>query len=380
MRFRCLLLVLLCGLFTMSSFAQEDRGRINGLVTDPTGAFVPKAQATLLNEGTHVTRTTISDAAGAYVFEFVIPGVYTVTVTAPGFKQFVATHVRVEVAAHVGIPARLDVGATSEQVTVAGTGGGRLRTEDSVLGLTVEARSLNDLPILYSNPFELQLLAPGVTSTTLAENHTYEGGTESATVDGAQSGNTEFTLDGAPETRNGGAVTTAYIPSRDFVGEVRLITTPYDATLSHTSGGSIDSSLKSGTSQYHGGADFFFQPSGVDAPAYSFGPLTAPVAIYNRESAEVDGPIFRKKLFFFAGYEHQHNKAAASTTTQTVPTDAEKIHPDPRGYSRFVLEHQAIKRRGMPADVASALNFLTSDEAGFITGQTLNIDGGWVMH
>jgi 3-oxoacyl-[acyl-carrier protein] reductase len=62
------------------------------------------------------------------------------------------------------------------------------------------------------------------------------------------------------------------------------------------------------------------------------------------------------------------------------PTDAEKIHPDPQGYSRFVLEHQAIKRRGMPADVASALNFLTSDEAGFITGQTLNIDGGWVMH
>jgi NAD(P)-dependent dehydrogenase (short-subunit alcohol dehydrogenase family) len=62
------------------------------------------------------------------------------------------------------------------------------------------------------------------------------------------------------------------------------------------------------------------------------------------------------------------------------PTDAEKIHPDPRGYSRFVLEHQAIKRRGLPSDIASALNFLTSDEAGFITGQTLNIDGGWVMH
>jgi NAD(P)-dependent dehydrogenase (short-subunit alcohol dehydrogenase family) len=62
------------------------------------------------------------------------------------------------------------------------------------------------------------------------------------------------------------------------------------------------------------------------------------------------------------------------------PTDAEKIHPDPQGYARFVVEHQAIKRRGLPSDIASALNFLTSDEAGFITGQTLNIDGGWVMH
>ncbi|MFC4311551.1 SDR family NAD(P)-dependent oxidoreductase [Steroidobacter flavus] len=62
------------------------------------------------------------------------------------------------------------------------------------------------------------------------------------------------------------------------------------------------------------------------------------------------------------------------------PTDAEKIHPDPEGYTRFVLERQAVKRRGSPLDIANALAFLASDEAGFITGQTLNVDGGWVMH
>ena len=61
------------------------------------------------------------------------------------------------------------------------------------------------------------------------------------------------------------------------------------------------------------------------------------------------------------------------------PTEAEKIHPDPEGYSRFVLENQAIKRRGHPRDIANALMFLASDEASFITGQTLNVDGGWVM-
>lgn len=62
------------------------------------------------------------------------------------------------------------------------------------------------------------------------------------------------------------------------------------------------------------------------------------------------------------------------------PTDAEKIHPDPEGYTRFVLDHQAVKRRGTPDDIAKALAFLASDDAGFITGQTLNVDGGWVMH
>jgi NAD(P)-dependent dehydrogenase (short-subunit alcohol dehydrogenase family) len=62
------------------------------------------------------------------------------------------------------------------------------------------------------------------------------------------------------------------------------------------------------------------------------------------------------------------------------PTDAEKIHPDPEGYTRFVLDRQAVKRRGTALDIANALAFLASDEAGFITGQTLNVDGGWVMH
>ncbi|WP_066821503.1 SDR family NAD(P)-dependent oxidoreductase [Sphingomonas mali] len=62
------------------------------------------------------------------------------------------------------------------------------------------------------------------------------------------------------------------------------------------------------------------------------------------------------------------------------PTDAEKIHPDPEAYTRFVLDRQAVKRRGTPADIAKALAFLASDDAGFITGQTLNVDGGWVMH
>jgi 3-oxoacyl-[acyl-carrier protein] reductase len=62
------------------------------------------------------------------------------------------------------------------------------------------------------------------------------------------------------------------------------------------------------------------------------------------------------------------------------PTDAEKIHPDPAGYTAFVLDHQAVKRRGHPRDIAAAMQFLASDASAFITGQVLNVDGGWVMH
>ncbi len=62
------------------------------------------------------------------------------------------------------------------------------------------------------------------------------------------------------------------------------------------------------------------------------------------------------------------------------PTDAEAINPDPEGYNRHVLAQQAIKRRGHVGDIANAIAFLAGEETGFITGQTLNVNGGWVMH
>ncbi|MBB5752566.1 SDR family NAD(P)-dependent oxidoreductase [Prosthecomicrobium pneumaticum] len=75
-----------------------------------------------------------------------------------------------------------------------------------------------------------------------------------------------------------------------------------------------------------------------------------------------------------------HGVTVNAVAPGAFPTDAEKIHPDPEGYTRFVLDHQAVKRRGTPADIANALMFLASDASAFITGQTLNVDGGWVMH
>src|SRR5579884_4216706 len=198
MRIRILSVLCAAIMLVSCAWAQEDRGRISGLITDPSGAVVPNATVTLLNEETHVTQATVSDGAGAYVFNLLNPGLYSVTVDAPGFSKFEVQHVRVGVAAHVGVNAKLEVGKSTNTVTVSAGKAARLDTQDAVLGFTVESRSAMDLPILYSNPFELQLLAPAVISTSLSTgNHTYEGGSESSTVDGSQSGRTEFTLDGA---------------------------------------------------------------------------------------------------------------------------------------------------------------------------------------
>lgn len=62
------------------------------------------------------------------------------------------------------------------------------------------------------------------------------------------------------------------------------------------------------------------------------------------------------------------------------PTDAERIHPNQEEYNQRMLDLQSIKRRGRPEDIGNVAAFLASDAASFITGQTIEVDGGWAMH
>ncbi len=75
----------------------------------------------------------------------------------------------------------------------------------------------------------------------------------------------------------------------------------------------------------------------------------------------------------------RHGITANAIAPGAFPTDAEKIHPDLAAYERRIYDHQAIQRRGRPEDIANILMFLASDAASFITGQTIHVDGGWVM-
>ncbi|MEU8354679.1 SDR family oxidoreductase [Nonomuraea sp. NPDC048882] len=61
------------------------------------------------------------------------------------------------------------------------------------------------------------------------------------------------------------------------------------------------------------------------------------------------------------------------------PTAAEEIHEDLEAYNRMVLERQALRRRGTPEELAAVVSFLTGPDASFVTGQCLEVNGGWVM-
>ncbi len=76
----------------------------------------------------------------------------------------------------------------------------------------------------------------------------------------------------------------------------------------------------------------------------------------------------------------KHGITVNAISPGAFPTDAEKIHADFAAYEKRIYDHQAIQRRGAPEDIANLVMFLASDAASFITGQAINIDGGWWMN
>ncbi len=61
------------------------------------------------------------------------------------------------------------------------------------------------------------------------------------------------------------------------------------------------------------------------------------------------------------------------------PTKAEQIYDDPEAYSADVIEHQSLRRRGRPDELAAVVSFLVGNDSSFVTGQTIEVNGGWVM-
>jgi NAD(P)-dependent dehydrogenase (short-subunit alcohol dehydrogenase family) len=76
----------------------------------------------------------------------------------------------------------------------------------------------------------------------------------------------------------------------------------------------------------------------------------------------------------------EHGIRVNAVAPGAFPTAAERAqHADLAAYERRILDSQALKRRGTMEELAAVVAFLAGPDAAFVTGQTLNVDGGWVM-
>ena len=329
-----ILLACLCAIVLLCSqaLAQIEMGGVTGTVKDQSGALVPGAALALTNTATGVTQKAVSTKTGAYTFEAVPVGTYSLKVTAQGFGVLVLDGIQVHLGSVATEDVTLHVGSTSQEVTVTTTPP-LLQAQDASLGTTIDNSMATDLP-LFGNTggrsfMDLATVAAGVQFT----------GSNSSTgtflIHGVQSGAVDVRLNGADDNAEVfGGITIPPIP--EAIEEFKLQTGDNSADLGHSYGTVVNVVTKAGTNNFHGTLWEYNENDMYNANDYfnkrtqllhSGSPLPNRPGRFKENSfgAIIGGPVLfpgyngRNKTFFSADFQYTYYTDAPSYTG-TLPT------------------------------------------------------------
>jgi hypothetical protein len=317
--------VLLLGMFVLAVTLLSGRpvwaqtGSITGQVLDPGGAVIPNATVTATSGSTGVSQTATTTSSGLYNFAALPPAVYTVSATATGFATVTKDNVTLNIAATLPLNFNLAVGSASTTVNVAGVTAAPIETDSSQLSTVIDAKQINNLPLVLRDPYQLVLLSPGA---ILSTNN--DGG---FSVNGQRDRNNNFMLDGADNNDTsvpgipGGLVSA----NPDSAQEFRVITNNFDAEFGRDTGAIVDVVTRGGTNTFHGGAYEFGRYNALGARDYFNTKANGPQDPYVRNDfgASLGGPILKDRLFFFLNGEVQRFRTTR-TANQVVPNAAFK--------------------------------------------------------
>jgi hypothetical protein len=293
------LAAVLLGLFASTASAQEYRGRIQGLVTDPSQAVVVGATVTLRNTNTGVSALRLTDTSGRYLFDLVEPGAYALMIELTGFNRFIQENILVENRGDVTVNAVLNLGSVAETVAVTASPVS-VKFNTTSMELTMDNTMVKNLPVVARNPFTLALLNPAVVSRyTAQKNPFFMWAASTVEVGGSQSRTNDVLVDGMPVMLG---PKSSYAPTMDNTTEVTVQQNSVDAEYGHSSGGVLNVSMKSGTNDVHGTAYYFGRNPAFNAVS---NPMTrAPNLVRNHIwGGTVGHPIRKNRIFNFFSYE-----------------------------------------------------------------------------
>jgi hypothetical protein len=314
----------------IAAFSQTANGTITGTVTDATGAVVAGATVEVTDTDTGTTISTVTTGTGSYTAPNLQPGPYSVGITASGFKKYTRSGLALAAAQTLRVDATLDVGASTESVTVSAAAS-LLKTETGDVATNVTVEQLQDLPVLgiggaqagssgVRNPFNSMVMLPGVNYNA---NFVM-------IVNGAPSNTAAYRVEGMDNTNH----TVNYAlqenqPSSDAIQEVAVQTSNYAAEFGQAGGGLFNITMKSGTNQYHGtGYEYWVNEvlnAGFPFSSNGAGEKYRPVNRRNDFGGTFGGPVRIPKIyngtnktFFFFSYE-QYLENQAISPNVTVP-------------------------------------------------------------
>ena len=316
------ILVLALGCSVLA-FAQT--AAIQGTVTDKTGAVIEGAEITARNLATNLTRTAASSGTGVYSVPNLAVGHYEIVIKKAGFRTFRVENAELTVAQVLTANAQLEPGAVTEEVRVMANELPPVDLETAQVSNLVDARQIQDLPLIVRDPYSLVLLSPGSSQT-----NSRLGG---FTVNGARERNNNFLLDGVDnnDTSVPGIPSGVLSANPDSTEEFRVITDNFNAEFGRNTGAIIDVVTKSGTNRFHGGAYWFGRWNGLGGARDWFNPAIDSSGqpekmnpyVRNQFGYSFAGPIWKDKTFFFVNEEFQRFRTTL-TNSATVPTAAFK--------------------------------------------------------
>ncbi len=302
--------------------AQGLDGTMRGQVKDTTGAMIPGANITAVNDGTGVNRTVATTEAGVFTLSNLLSGRYTVTVEKQGFNKYVLSNVEIKANQTSDVDVVLEVGNVNTVIEVQ-DGAELIQVTTSQIGSTVSGETLTDLPnfgqLGDGSPYALAVLMPGV--STQAGGVAGQGGS----IGGNRPRSNSFTVDGVDNNRLD--VTGIAIPViADAVGEFNLLTNQFSAEYGHSTAGQYQVTTKSGTNELHGSAFFYGNNRSLNAfdnlekVDFQNGDISGKRRFdFARTGGSFGGPIIKDKLFFFGAYQYQTlGQAATGSVAETV--------------------------------------------------------------
>jgi hypothetical protein len=294
--------------------AQTTTGSLSGTVTDPSGASVAGANVVVRSNATGQEFTTQTTDNGTYQVPALASGMYTVTVTAPSFKQAVVQKVKVDVGSPSTIDVALEVGAVNETVTVAAAGGELINTQTATVGTTITGRQIVEQPQSSRDALDLVTLLPGVQNT---------GRPRQSSVNGLPKGAINITIDGVNVQDNliksQDGFFTFVRPRVDTVDEVSISTATPGAESASDGAVQIKFVTRGGTNDLRGSvywyhreptlsANYWFQNLQPADPRTGKAPRLR--VLLNQFGVRAGGPIVipkvydgHNKAFFFVNYE-----------------------------------------------------------------------------
>ena len=340
----CLVLAIMPFLLSpQRGWTQEFRATLTGQVTDPDNRAVANAEVTAVNVATGSKYADKTSSAGVYYIPYVVPGTYTVTVQAEGFKTAKQDNVLLLASKYFAQNFKLQVGAIKETMEVTAAPP-LLETANASGGTILDAKTLENVPVpgkqIYmmigttpGSQFTQTTFGPGGNSGTrgwdVSNSYIIGGGVNpQGQNNGSNTGGfNQFVLDGTNITQqttydNQNAGTWNVAPNLDAIQEVNVMTTTYDARYGRTTGGTVNIVTKNGTNAFHGTLyegyrDGSLFDANTTTNVFVSGAPTQQ-QVENQFTGTLGGPIIKNKIWFFFSFEG-YRQSIYNTVTENVP-------------------------------------------------------------